>query len=280
MKLDHAEVCDSTRTGRHDYMQNAIARAFMQLNRRATQEPSGFPGAGGKRGDILSFDKSGDYTVFDLVFAAPAASSYQPQAAKVNLYAASQAEQRKIKKYQATLRDQGDFKFVPIAIEAGSGAWGSKFRKFFSSDLMSTTDPQTPPHVRTFTSMHSSTYWRQVLSIARCKAECYANLRCIGQMPHDKRGKNQPGSSTQTVQRARAQAQRNHQQGKRTRKRKHPQTTPPGHSGQRSNDSNNGTAATAAATATTDNDEGQPRSAPVTSRSPGGPAATEPPATV
>ncbi|EGD81519.1 hypothetical protein PTSG_11854 [Salpingoeca rosetta] len=45
-------------------------------------------------------------------------------------------------------------------------------------------------------------------------------------------------------------------------------------------DSNNGTAATAAATATTDNDEGQPRSAPVTSRSPGGPAATEPPATV
>ncbi|EGD77514.1 hypothetical protein PTSG_08612 [Salpingoeca rosetta] len=86
--------------------------------------------------------------------------------------------------------------------------------------------------------------------------------------------------STQTVQRARAQAQRNHQQGKRTRKRKHPQTTPPGHSGQRSNDSNNGTAATAAATATTDNDEGQPRSAPVTSRSPGGPAATEPPATV
>ncbi|EGD72796.1 hypothetical protein PTSG_04523 [Salpingoeca rosetta] len=67
MKLDHAEVCDSTRTGRHDYMQNAIARAFMQLNRRATQEPSGFPGAGGKRGDILSFDKSGDYTVFDLV---------------------------------------------------------------------------------------------------------------------------------------------------------------------------------------------------------------------
>ncbi|EGD81920.1 hypothetical protein PTSG_02606 [Salpingoeca rosetta] len=172
MKLDHAEVCDSTRTGRHDYMQSAISRAFMQLNRRATQEPSGFPGAGGKRGDILSFDKP------------PKSTSTRRRRRK----------QRKIKKYPGpSYADQGDFTFVPIAIEAGSGAWGSKFRKFFSSDLMSTTDPQTPPHVRTCTSMHSSTYWRQVLSIARCKAECYANLRCIGQMPHDKRGKKPAG---------------------------------------------------------------------------------------
>ncbi|EGD77816.1 hypothetical protein PTSG_08906 [Salpingoeca rosetta] len=182
-------------------------------------------------------------------------------------------------KTTAILRDQGDFKFVPIAIEAGSGAWGSKFRKFFSSDLMSTTDPQTPPHVRTFTSMHSSTYWRQVLSIARCKAECYANLRCIGQMPHDKRDKNQPGSQPRRCSGRALKAQRNHQQGKRTRKAQSiRKNTPPDHSGQRSNDSNNDNNDTAAAT--TDNDEGQPRSAAVTSRSPGGPAATEPPATV